>query len=99
MIEETKEIFYNFLLESDNDILNKNYISIDLLPHLGEDPQDDYNFRQYELAKVKNIEFIVRSGYDISIREKRYLTILVEETKRLKRDIKIYLIDKENGKL
>jgi len=90
-----QKIFYDFLLEQP-DFLKQNWISIDLLPDLkGKPVCEKYDERELLLLKVPNIESYLRSGYNIELREKRYLTILVAEMVKIKRDIKIYLINKD----
>jgi len=49
---------------------------------------EKYDERELLLLKVPNIESYLRSGYNIELREKRYLTILVAEMVKIKRDIK-----------
>ncbi len=95
MNEDTK-IFFNFLL-SKPEIWTQNYVSIDLLSHIPEDKIRNTDYRRREsLLKQDTVYLIysfILSGYDVEIREKRYLTILEKEWTRIKRDIKILQIE------
>lgn len=95
---ENKNQLFDLIL-STPELLNQNYVSIDLLSHLDNKTIEMYSYNVRELLLLQECPKIMsylKSGYDIEIREKRYLTILVNEWTRIKRDIKIYQIENEN---
>ena len=78
--------FFNYLIF--NDLLNENCLQIDL------QPDKDKEFHTMpNLADCLDFPFIedfIRCGYTYEIRENRYFIILVDEFKKVKKDIEIY---------
>jgi len=95
--EEYQKIFFDFLLETP-ELLNQNYISVDLRPGLEKGKGFAPNDTQAQLDLIKdcpNVFSYIRTGYQMEIRETRYLTILVSEWTSIKRDIKVYQLTNE----
>ena len=97
-MEKNKKQLFDFILLTP-ELLSQNYVSIDLFNHLDNNTIEMYPYNVRELLLLQecpNIISYLKSGYEIEIREKRHLTILVDEWTRIKRDIKIYQIENEN---
>lgn len=91
-MENKKIKLFEFLISNTN--LSGKWVSIDLLKHLSEDEinNHEYSTRELLLLNIPNLGIFFKCGYNLEIRQKRYLTILVNEWTRIKRDIKIYQI-------
>lgn len=86
---------FKFILQHP-ELLSQNHISFDLLHNVPKEKFELYSYCNQELLLIEECPEImdyIFSGYQVEIREKRYLTILVDEWTRIKRDIKIYQIE------
>jgi hypothetical protein len=100
------DIFLEFIVNHKqyNEFMKSNYVSIDLLEHLTDDEiaKVPYELRESLLYNTPFKNYFL-CDFNIEIREKRYLTILVDEWTRIKkiiigvnRDIKIDTITDGN---
>jgi|ERR1035437_4092541 hypothetical protein len=94
-IDEYKKVFFDFLLKTP-EILNQNYISVDLMPDYIDDNSKVTQELEQEIRLLRTHPDIIaytRTGYTMEIRMVRYLTILVAEWTIIKRDIKLYQLN------
>jgi len=98
--------FHKLILSKYSNHLYKNYLSIDLLPDTPDLNSDEGksqiskfgNELNYNLNRIfgnQDIEILKKCGYIFDIREYRYFVILSDEWKKVKRDIKIDIINEE----
>jgi hypothetical protein len=77
-----KEIFLRYLI--DNNLLNTNYLQVDLLPERGEHMMTLPVLE--ELLEFPLLEAFIYTGYNYEIRMNRYFIILVDEFSKVKKD-------------
>jgi hypothetical protein len=78
--------FFKYLI--DNNLLNTNYLQIDLIP--GRDESLPRLPDLEECIGFPQLECLIYSGYNYEIRENRYYVILVDEFAKIKQDIEKY---------
>jgi len=80
-----KENFLKYLV--DNNLLNSNYLQIDLIPN---GVYDNTLSGLEECLLFPGLEDFIYSGYEYEIRENRYYIILVDEFTKVKKDAQQY---------